>query len=136
MNHFVKCCASLFAEILYVDNTAAIAPVEITNHNEESYNIDRARGKIEYFLLFDTHYLLSEKKGFCGTQHKIQKCLRKKQAKVCGQTKIANVALSPSQGEATSTLIHPTAYTIAQHCSGIGRNAFVQIFPSLLGKLG
>jgi hypothetical protein len=31
MNHFVKCCASLFAEILYVDDTAAIAPIEITD---------------------------------------------------------------------------------------------------------
>jgi hypothetical protein len=27
---------------------------------------------------------------------------QKKQAKVCGQTKIANMALSPSQGDATS----------------------------------
>jgi hypothetical protein len=61
---------------------------------------------------------------------------QKKQAKVCGQTKIANVALSPSRGEATSTLMHPTAYTIAQPCSEIGRNAFVQTFLFLLGRLG
>jgi hypothetical protein len=31
---------------------------------------------------------------------------QKKQAKVCGQTKITNVALSPSQGEAPT--LHPT----------------------------
>jgi hypothetical protein len=59
---------------------------------------------------------------------------QKKQAKVCGQTKIANVALSLSQDEATSTLMHPMAYTIAQHCSGIHRNAFIQTFLSLLGR--
>jgi hypothetical protein len=61
---------------------------------------------------------------------------QKKQAKVCGQTKIANVAISLSQGEATSTLMHPTAYAIAQPWSGIGRNAFIQTFLSLLGRLG
>jgi hypothetical protein len=61
---------------------------------------------------------------------------QKKQAKVCGQTKIANVACSPSQGEATATLMHPTTYTIAQHCYGIHRNALVQTFLSLLGRSG
>jgi hypothetical protein len=61
---------------------------------------------------------------------------QKKQAKVCGQTIIANVAFSPSQGDATSILMHPTVYTIAQHCSGTGRNAFVQTFLSLLGRPG
>jgi hypothetical protein len=61
---------------------------------------------------------------------------QKKQAKVCGQTKIANVALSPSQSEATSTLMHPMAYMIAQCCSGIGRNVFLQTLLSLLGRLG
>jgi hypothetical protein len=61
---------------------------------------------------------------------------QKKQAKVCGQTKIANVALSPSRGEATSTLMHPTAYRIAQPASGIGRNTFVQTFLHLLQRLG
>jgi hypothetical protein len=64
------------------------------------------------------------------------KTSQKKQAKVCGQTKIANVALSPSQSDATSTLMHPIAYMIAQHGSGIGRNAFVQTFLTLLGKSG
>ncbi len=41
MNHFVKCCASLFAKILYVDTTAAIAPIEITNNNKDCYMTDR-----------------------------------------------------------------------------------------------
>jgi hypothetical protein len=59
----------------------------------------------------------------------------KKQAKICGQTQIANVFLSPHQGDTTSTLMHPMAYTIAQHFSGIGRNAFIQTFLSLLGRL-
>jgi hypothetical protein len=37
MNHFMKCCASLFAEILYVNYTAAIAPRVITDDSEDSY---------------------------------------------------------------------------------------------------
>ena len=37
MNHFVKCCASLFAKILYVDDSTVIAPIEITNEREDSY---------------------------------------------------------------------------------------------------
>jgi hypothetical protein len=42
MSHFVKCCASLFAEILYVDHTAAIAPIEITDNRKDSYITDKA----------------------------------------------------------------------------------------------
>jgi hypothetical protein len=42
MNHFVKCCASLFAEILYVDDTAAFAPIEITDNRKDSYITDKA----------------------------------------------------------------------------------------------
>jgi hypothetical protein len=49
--------------------------------------------------------------------------------------KFANVAFSPSRGEATSTLMHQMAYTIAKRNSGIGRNAFVQTFHSLFGRL-
>ncbi len=37
MNHFVKCCASLFAEILYVNDTAAIAPLVITDNSKDSH---------------------------------------------------------------------------------------------------
>ncbi len=37
INHFVKCCASLFAKILYVDDSTVIAPIEITNEREDSY---------------------------------------------------------------------------------------------------
>jgi hypothetical protein len=48
---------------------------------------------------------------------------QKKQAKVCGRTKIANVALFPFQGDATSSLMYSMAYMIAQRRSGIGRNA-------------
>jgi hypothetical protein len=42
MNHFIKCCASLFAEILYVDDTTAIAPIEITDNRKDSYITDKA----------------------------------------------------------------------------------------------
>jgi hypothetical protein len=41
MNHFVKCCASLFAKILVVDDSAAIAPIEITDDREDSYITDK-----------------------------------------------------------------------------------------------
>jgi hypothetical protein len=61
---------------------------------------------------------------------------QKKQAKVCGQTKIANVALSSSRGNATSNLTHLMAFTVAKHPSGIGTNAFVQTFLSLLERSG
>jgi hypothetical protein len=93
------------------------------------------RGGIKIFLPLDTHFP-PEKKGVCGTQHKKQKCPRKKQAKVCGQTKIANMALSPSQGDATSILMHSMAYMIAQLCSGNHRNPFIQTLLFLLGRLG
>ena len=42
MNHFVKCCASLFAEILYVDDTAAIALLAITDDSKDSYITNQA----------------------------------------------------------------------------------------------
>ncbi len=77
------------------------------------------RGWIEKFSILDTHFLPEKRLIF--VRHKIQKRLRRKQAKVCGQTKIANVALSPSWGEATSVLMHPTVYTFAQPCSEISR---------------
>jgi hypothetical protein len=32
--------------------------------------------------------------------------------------------------------MHPTAYTIAQHCSRIGKNAFIQNLPFPVGKVG
>jgi hypothetical protein len=37
----VKCCAPLFAKILYVDDSAAIAPIEITDDREDSYITDK-----------------------------------------------------------------------------------------------
>ena len=63
---------------------------------------------------------------------------QKKQAKVCGQIKIANVAHSPShsQVEAPSTQTYPMVCTISQCHAGIGTNASVQTFLSLLGRLG
>jgi hypothetical protein len=71
---------------------------------------------------FTPRYSFLAKKKFLWDKTQKAETSQKKQAKVCGQTKIANVALFPSQGEATSTLMHPLAYMIAQHCSGIGRN--------------
>jgi hypothetical protein len=92
------------------------------------------RGGIEILLPLDTHFL-PEKKGFVGHNTKSRN-VPEKQAKVCGQSKFTNVALSPSQGDVTSTLMHPMAYTIAQCCSRISRNAFIQTFLSLFGRLG
>jgi hypothetical protein len=43
MNMFVKCITALFGEILYVDNTACIAPLEITDDNEDNYISDKAK---------------------------------------------------------------------------------------------
>jgi hypothetical protein len=42
VNHFVKCCTSLFAQILYVNDTARIAPLAITDDSEDSYITDKA----------------------------------------------------------------------------------------------
>ncbi len=42
MKHFAKCCASLFAEILYVNDTAAIAPLAITDNSKDSYITNNA----------------------------------------------------------------------------------------------
>jgi hypothetical protein len=87
------------------------------------------------FIFFSPRYSFpARKKRWDTTQN--TETSQQKQAKVCDQTKIADVVLSPSQGEATSTPMHPTGYTIAQRCSGIGRNAFVQTFISLLGRSG
>ncbi len=90
------------------------------------------RGWIEFFSLLDTHFP-PEKNWFLWDT--IQNT-EMSQAKVCGQIKIANVALSPSWAEATSTLMHPMVYTIAQPGSGINRNAFVQTFLFLLWRSG
>ncbi len=78
----------------------------------------------------------ARKKWFLWDTTQNTETSQKKQAKVCGQTKIANVALSLSWGGATSTLMYPTAYKIAHSYSGISRNAFVQTFLYLLGWLG
>ena len=88
-------------------------------------------------LLLDTHSPAS-RNCFCGTQHKIHKLT--KQAKVCGHTKIAEVALSPSWGEATSTQTHPMVYMMVQrqvtlHLSNVtfykfGRHGFIKSMPA------
>ena len=84
------------------------------------------RGWIE-FLLLDNH-VPSEIKRIVWDTAQNTETSQNKQAKVCGQTKITDVALSPSWGEATSTKTYPMVYTIAQHHTGNGINAFVQIF--------
>jgi hypothetical protein len=92
------------------------------------------RGGIRMFLFLNTHFP-PKNRFLWGTTQKTE-TFQKKQAMVCGQTKIASVALPPSQGDSTSTLMHPMAYMIAQHCSKFGRNAFVQTFLSLSGRSG
>jgi hypothetical protein len=37
MTSFIKCLTALLGEMLYVDNTAMIAPIDITNNNEASF---------------------------------------------------------------------------------------------------
>ncbi len=43
MNMFVKCIMLLFGEILYVDNTACAAPLEITNDNKDNFIHDKSK---------------------------------------------------------------------------------------------
>ena len=43
MNMFVKCITSLFGKILYINNAAAIAPLKITDNNEENYITNKAK---------------------------------------------------------------------------------------------
>ncbi len=43
MNMFVKCITALFGEILYIDDSACIAPLEITNNNNDNYISDKAQ---------------------------------------------------------------------------------------------
>jgi len=43
MNMFVKCITALFGEILYVDDTACITPLDITNDNKDNYISDKSK---------------------------------------------------------------------------------------------
>ncbi len=43
MNMFVKCITALFGEILYVDDTACIAPLEITDDKNDNYISEKAK---------------------------------------------------------------------------------------------
>jgi hypothetical protein len=43
MNMFVKCITALFGEILYVDDTACIGPLDITDDNEDNYITDKSK---------------------------------------------------------------------------------------------
>jgi hypothetical protein len=43
MNMFIKCITALFGEILYVNNSACIAPLEITDNNNDNYISDKAQ---------------------------------------------------------------------------------------------
>jgi hypothetical protein len=43
MNMFVKCITALFGEILYIHDSACIAPLEITNNNNDNYISDKAQ---------------------------------------------------------------------------------------------
>ena len=43
MNMFVKCIAALFGEIQYVDKTACIPPLEITDDNNDNYISDKSK---------------------------------------------------------------------------------------------
>ncbi len=51
MNMFVKCIMLLFGEILYINDTAAIAPLKITDDNEENYITDKAKLPSNFMIL-------------------------------------------------------------------------------------
>ncbi len=40
---FVKCIMLLFGKILYVNDTAGIAPLEITNNNKDNFIHDKSK---------------------------------------------------------------------------------------------
>jgi len=76
--------------------------------------------------LFPSYILISrQKKIFYGTQHKIQKGLRENKLRFVARPKFANVALSPSWGEADlyPASPNPMVYTIARCDSGMGKKA-------------
>jgi hypothetical protein len=43
MNMFIKCITALFGEILYIDDSACIALLEITDDNDDNYISDKAQ---------------------------------------------------------------------------------------------
>jgi hypothetical protein len=43
MNMFVKCITLLFGKILYVGDTAGIAPLEITDNNKDNFIHDKSK---------------------------------------------------------------------------------------------
>jgi hypothetical protein len=43
MNMFVKCTTALFGEILYIDDTACISSLEITDNNDDNYIYEKAK---------------------------------------------------------------------------------------------
>ncbi len=51
MNMFVKCITLLFGEILYVDDTATIAPLEITDNSKENYITNKAKLPSNFTIL-------------------------------------------------------------------------------------
>ncbi len=51
MYMFVKCVMLLFGEILYVDDTSTIAPLEITDNNEENYITNKAKLPSNFTIL-------------------------------------------------------------------------------------
>ncbi len=51
MNMFVKCITALFGEILYIDNTACIAPLEIADDNKDNYIFNNAKIPSNFTIL-------------------------------------------------------------------------------------
>ena len=43
MNMLVKCITSLFGKILHINNTAGIAPLEITDNNKDNFIHDKSK---------------------------------------------------------------------------------------------
>ncbi len=51
MNMFTKWITTLFREILYVDDTVCIAPLEITDNNKDNYISDKAKLPSSFMIL-------------------------------------------------------------------------------------
>jgi hypothetical protein len=68
MNTSVKYITSLYGEILYIDDKAAIAPIEIMDDNEENYITDKAKlpsnfTKLERWIMISGGSWALKKKG-------------------------------------------------------------------------
>ncbi len=73
LNHFVKCCMTLFAKILYVDDSVAIAPNEITNDREDSYITDKVNLAVNFTKL--GKWIMISRGSWCSVRKKKERMM-------------------------------------------------------------